>query len=149
MHKEVRAKMHILSSLKKKGQRLNVFLETIDRCVTIGWSIEKSIWFSAASRLGTGKYENEVRKKKSSLLELSYMSTFIVRFAHDNRTQYNIVSQVFGFAQLKEMADDRVNIGGTIIGAPIVDQQLAQYILTDHQDADCKPMIRLILLRQL
>ena len=77
------------------------------------------------------------------------MPTFIVRFAHDNRTKYNIVSQVFGFAQLKEMADDRVNIGGTIIGAPIVDQQLAQYILTDHQDADCKPMIRLILLRQL
>ena len=41
------------------------------------------------------------------------------------------------------------NIGGTIIGAPIVGQQLAQYILTDHQDADCRTMIRLILSRQL
>ena len=29
------------------------------------------------------------------------------------------VSQV-GFAELKETADDRANIGGTIIGAPIV-----------------------------
>ena len=58
-------------------------------------------------------------------------------------------SQV-GFAELKEMADNRANIGDTIIGAPIVGQQLAQYILTDHQDADCRqPMIRLILSRQL
>ena len=32
-----------------------------------------------------------------------------------------------GFAELKETADDRVNIGGTIIGAPIVGQQLEQY----------------------
>ena len=54
-----------------------------------------------------------------------------------------------GFAELKETADDRANIGGTIIGAPIVGQQLAQYILTDHQDADCRPMIRLILSRQM
>ena len=53
-----------------------------------------------------------------------------------------------GFAELKETADDWANIGGTIIGAPIVDRQLAQYILTDHQDADCRPMIRLILSRQ-
>ena len=30
-------------------------------------------------------------------------------------------SQV-GFAELKETADDRVNIGGTIIGAPIIGQ---------------------------
>ena len=52
------------------------------------------------------------------------------------------------FAELKETADDRANIGGTIIGAPIVGQQLAEYILTDHQDADRKPMIRLILSRQ-
>ena len=44
---------------------------------------------------------------------------------------------------------DRANIGGTIIGAPIVGQQLVQYILTDHPDADCRPMIRLILSRQL
>ena len=58
------------------------------------------------------------------------------------------VSQV-GFAELKETADDRANIGGTIIGAPIVGQQLAQYIITDHQDAVCKPMIRLILSGQL
>ena len=53
-----------------------------------------------------------------------------------------------GFAELKETADDRANIGGTIIGGPILGQQLAQYILTDHQDADCRPMIRLILSRQ-
>ena len=53
-----------------------------------------------------------------------------------------------GFAELKETTDDRANIGGTIIGAPIVGQQLAQYILTDHQGADCRPMIRLILSRQ-
>ena len=46
------------------------------------------------------------------------------------------ISQV-GFSELKKAADDRANIGGTIIGAPIVGQQLAQYILTDHQDADC------------
>ena len=59
-----------------------------------------------------------------------------------------ITSQV-GFAELKETTDDRANIGGTIIDVPIVGQQLAQYILTDHQDADCRPMIRLILLRQL
>ena len=58
------------------------------------------------------------------------------------------ISQV-GFAELKETADDRAIIGGTIIGAPIVGQQLAQYILTDHQDADCRPMIRLILSSQL
>ena len=56
-------------------------------------------------------------------------------------------SQV-GIAELKETADNRANIGGTIIGAPIVGQQLAQYILTDYQDADCRPMIRLILSRQ-
>ena len=51
-------------------------------------------------------------------------------------------------AELKETADDRANIGGTIIGAPIAGQQLVQYISTDHQDADCRPMIRLILSRQ-
>ena len=32
---------------------------------------------------------------------------------------WKVVSQV-GFAELKETADDRANIGGTIIGAPIV-----------------------------
>ena len=57
------------------------------------------------------------------------------------------MSQV-GFAELKETADNRANIGGTIIGVLIVAQQLAQYILTDHQDADCRPMIWLILSRQ-
>ena len=46
-----------------------------------------------------------------------------------------------GFAELKETADDRANISGTIIGALIVGQQLAQYILTEHQDAVCRPMI--------
>ena len=54
-----------------------------------------------------------------------------------------------GFAELKETADDRANIGGTIIGAPIVGQQLVQYILTDNLNADYRPMIRLILSRQL
>ena len=58
------------------------------------------------------------------------------------------ISQV-GFAELKETADDRADIGGTIVGAPIVGQQLAQYILSDHQDADCRRMIRLISSRQL
>ena len=52
-----------------------------------------------------------------------------------------------GFAELKETADDRANIGRTIIGAPIVGQQLAQSILTDHQDADSRPMNRLIFSR--
>ena len=50
-------------------------------------------------------------------------------------------------AQLKETTDDRANIGGTITGAPIAGQQLAQYILIDHRDADCRPVIRLIFLR--
>ena len=31
------------------------------------------------------------------------------------------IAQV-GFAELKETADDRANIGGTIIGAPIIGQ---------------------------
>ena len=35
-----------------------------------------------------------------------------------------LISQV-RFAELKEAADNRANIGGTIIGAPIVGQQLA------------------------
>ena len=39
----------------------------------------------------------------------------------------NAATQV-GFAELKETADDRANIAGTIISAPIVGQQLAQYI---------------------
>ena len=63
--------------------------------------------------------------------------------------QYRDIMSQVGFAELKETADDRANIGGSIIGAPIVGQQLAQYILTDHQDANCRPMIRLILSRQL
>ena len=58
-------------------------------------------------------------------------------------------SSQLGFAELKKKADDQANIGGTIIGAPIVGQQLAQYILTDYQYADCRPMIGLILSRQL
>ena len=53
-----------------------------------------------------------------------------------------------GFAELKETADNRANNGGTIIGAPIAGQQLVQYTLTDHQDANCRPMIRFILSRQ-
>ena len=60
----------------------------------------------------------------------------------------SVTSQV-GFAELKKTVDDRANIGGTIIGAPIVGQKLAQYMLTGHQDADCRPMSRLILSRQL
>ena len=62
---------------------------------------------------------------------------------------FTILWPQVGFAELKKSADDRANISGTIIGAPIVSQQLAQYILTHHQDADCRPMIRLILSRQL
>ena len=46
-----------------------------------------------------------------------------------------------GFAELKETADYRANIGGTIIGAPIVGQQLAIYILTDRQDVDYRSNI--------
>ena len=53
------------------------------------------------------------------------------------------------FAESKETADDRANIGSTIIGAPFVGQQLAQYILIDHQYAEYRPMIRLELSRQL
>ena len=74
-----------------------------------------------------------------------------LKFFHGNAKPPNVLiatSQV-GFAELKKTADDRANIGGIIIGAPIVGQQGAQYILTDHQDADSSPMIRLILLRQL
>ena len=59
-----------------------------------------------------------------------------------------LVRSQAGFAELKETADDRTNIGGSIIGAPGAGQQLAQYILTDHQDADGRPMIRLILSRE-
>ena len=76
-----------------------------------------------------------------------------------------MVSQV-GFAGLKETADGRANIGGTIIGAPIAGQQLAQYILIKiirmptvgrlsglYCRANCRlayigPMFRLILFRQ-
>ena len=49
------------------------------------------------------------------------------------------------------MADDRANIGGTIIGAPIICQQSAQYISTDHHCwfAYIGPMFWLILFRQL
>ena len=66
-----------------------------------------------------------------------------------NSKRHKISTQV-KFAELKETADNRANYyRATIIGAPIVGQELAQYILTDHQDADCGPMIRLILLRQL
>ena len=45
---------------------------------------------------------------------------------------YDWTTQI-GFAELQETADDWANVGGTIVGAPIVGQQLAQYILTDHQ----------------
>ena len=38
---------------------------------------------------------------------------------------YTVLTPQVGFAELKETADDRANIGGTIIGAPIVGQQLA------------------------
>ena len=68
-------------------------------------------------------------------------------FSNVSRELWENVSQV-GCAELKETADDRAHISGTIIGAPIVGQQLAQYILTDHQDAECRPIIRLILSRQ-
>ena len=71
---------------------------------------------------------------------------FFIRFSC--LTDFRVLTQV-GFAELKETADDQANIGGTIIGAPIVGQQLAQYILTDNQDANYRPMIRLILLHRL
>ena len=75
---------------------------------------------------------------------VSYLSTYLTR-----PSDLGYPTTQVGFAELKETADDRANIEGTIIGAPIVGQQLAQFILTDHQDADCRPMIRLILSRQL
>ena len=76
-----------------------------------------------------------------------YLTTF--EFYYVVQQLIKLLVAPVGFAELKETADDRANIGGTFIGAPIVGQQLAQYILTDHQDADCRPMIRLILSRQL
>ena len=42
--------------------------------------------------------------------------------------QSNLFTTHVGFAESKETADDRANIDGTIIGAPIVGQQLALYI---------------------
>ena len=45
------------------------------------------------------------------------------------------ISQI-EFAELKEAADDRANIGGTIIGAPIVGQQLAQYMYI-NRSSEC------------
>ena len=48
------------------------------------------------------------------------------KWMEDTRN-FNLRTQV-GFAELKETADDRANIGGTIIGALIVGEQLAQYI---------------------
>ena len=62
---------------------------------------------------------------------------------------YTLYTSEVRFAELKKTVDDRANIGGTIIGAPIVGQQLARYVLSDHQDVDCRPMIGLILSRQL
>ena len=59
-----------------------------------------------------------------------------------------VLSQV-GFAELKEMADDRANIGVIIIAGSIIDQWSEKYLLTNHQDANCRPMIGLILSRQL
>ena len=65
-------------------------------------------------------------------------------------SNFRYVYTQVGFAELKETTDGRADVSGTIIGAPIVGKQLAQYsILTDHQDADCRPMIRLILSRGL
>ena len=77
-----------------------------------------------------------------------FVCKVIVCIYHWLRISINGYTQV-GFAELKETADDRANIGGTIIGAPIIGQQLAQHILNDHQDADCRPMIRLIWSHQL
>ena len=76
------------------------------------------------------------------------MISFVPEIYTNGTSGYSPLFQV-GFAELKETADNRVNIGGSIIGAPIIGQQLAEYILTDHQDADCRPMIRFILSRQL
>ena len=38
---------------------------------------------------------------------------------HSRNSMILIIAQV-GFAELEETADDRANIGGTIIGAPII-----------------------------
>ena len=77
------------------------------------------------------------------------------RYFREQRLRYiginkkNNLSQV-EFAESKETADDRANIDGTVIGAPIVGQYSAQYyIWSDHQNADCTPMIGLVLSRQL
>ena len=70
------------------------------------------------------------------------VSFFSSNFPTHSLTALLLLSQV-GFAELKETTDDRANIGGTTFSAPIVGQQLAQYILTNHQDADCRPIIRL------
>ena len=44
-----------------------------------------------------------------------------VQLISSSAQRAELVSQV-GFAEWKETADDRANIGGTIIGAPVVDQ---------------------------
>ena len=44
----------------------------------------------------------------------------------------SLLHSIVFYMLLKETADDRASISGTIIGAPIVRQQLAQYILTYH-----------------
>ena len=62
----------------------------------------------------------------------------------NNHRPKNLCTQV-GFAESKETANDQANIDGTIIGVPII----GQLIVTDHQSVDCRPMIGLILSRQL
>ena len=63
------------------------------------------------------------------------------------RSFYKALPAQVGLAELKVTADYRTNIGGIIIGGPIIGQWSAQYLLTDHQDAERRPMIVLILSR--
>ena len=47
---------------------------------------------------------------------------FLVKEAFFSRNKKNRDFTQVGFAELKETVDDRANIGGTIIGAPIIGQ---------------------------
>ena len=85
----------------------------------------------------------------ANALVFTHQTLFEIFLSWFNRPCHTVLYHSGEFTELKEMADDRANIGGTIIGPPIVGQQLAKYILTDHQNADYRPMIRLILSCQL
>ena len=50
----------------------------------------------------------------------NYCDFSSVIYTYTLTTEVGAVTTQVGFAELKETADDRANIGGTIIGAPIV-----------------------------